>query len=278
MQKMTVAEPIYYGSWKGRVLEAIAVENIRDWTGILDYTELTRETLNTAISELYTLDLIERKDDGLYWIKNIDVYRQYRSFFVNLEAYKAPLIQHEEQKETTLENALPKDENIAKWVVKWRAFKNLSFSLDARHFFLEGTYLDDLSKDLIRQARHEVLLVNPFIEQCHLSNTLIDAVANKANVIVITRPIDDDRYNRPELKEEKIAYHESLKKEGVKMNYDRRVHAKLIVVDKQIAVISSMNFYSLSTGGSSWEAGMISIDEPIVSSVHKTIHQLLKKF
>jgi hypothetical protein len=30
--------------------------------------------------------------------------------------------------------------------------------------------------------------------------------------------------------------------------------------------------------GSSLEAGMISIDEPIVNSVHKTIHQLLKKF
>jgi phosphatidylserine/phosphatidylglycerophosphate/cardiolipin synthase-like enzyme len=279
---MIVAEPPYYGSWKGRILEAIAVENIRDWNGILDYTELTPETLNTAMSELYTLDLIERKDDGLYWIKNIDVYRQYRSYFGNLETYKTPLIQHQAQEEATLEKALPKDDNIAKWVVKWRAFKNLSFSLDARHFFLEGTYLDDLSKDLIRQARKEVLLVNPFIEQCHLSNTLIDAVTSKATVIVITRPIEDDRYNdrynRPELKEEKIAYHQSLKKEGIKINYDRRIHAKLLVVDKQIAVISSMNFYSQSTGGSSWEAGMISIDEPIVSSVHKTIHQLLKKF
>ena len=140
---------------------------------------------------------------------------------------------------------------------------------------MEGTYLDDLSKDLIRQARKEVLLVNPFIEQCHLSNTLIDAVTNRANVIVVTRPIDDDR---PDLREEKIAYHESLKKEGVKLNYDRRIHAKLLVVDQQIAVISSMNFYSFSTGGSLWEAGMISIDEAIVSSVHKTIHQLLKKF
>ena len=62
------------------------------------------------------------------------------------------------------------------------------------------------------------------------------------------------------------------------MNYDRRIHAKLLVVDEQIAVISSMNFYSHSSGGSSWEAGMISIDDSIVTSVHKTIHQLLKKF
>ena len=184
---MIDAEPPYYGSWKGRVLEAIALENIRDWIGIQDYTQLTRENLNTAISELYKLDIIERKEDGAYWIKDIEVVHLYRYYFEDLDEYKSPLIQHEEQKEIILEKALPKDDNIASFVVKWRAFKNLSFSLDARHFFLEGTYLDDLSKDLIRQARKEVLLVNPFIEQCHLSNTLIDAVANKANVIVITR-------------------------------------------------------------------------------------------
>ena len=269
------AEPPYYRSWKGRVLEAIAVENIRDWNGILDYAQLSPENLNKAISELYKLDILIRKDDGLYWINNIDIYHQYRSYFENIEDYKAPLIKHEEQNKIALEKALPKNDNIAKWVVKWRAFKNLSFSLDARHFFLEGTYLDDLSKDLIRQARKEVLLVNPFIEQCHLSNTLVDAVTNKATVTVVTRPILD---SDPEIRAEKIAYHESLKKEGIKINYDRRIHAKLLVVDEQIAVISSMNFYSFSTGGSSWEAGMISIDEAIVNSVHKTIHQLLKKF
>lgn len=271
---MSIAEPPYYGSWKGRVLEAIAVENIRDWNGILDYTQLTPENLNTALSELYELKTITRKDDGLYWIDDTNIYHQYRAYFENLQVEKAPLIQHKDQ-DKALQEALPKDENIAKWVVKWRAFKNLSFSLDARHFFLEGTYLDDLSKDLIRLAKKEVLLVNPFIEQCHLSNTLIDAVTNKAKVIVITRPIDDDR---PELREEKIAYHEYLMKEGIKINYDRRIHAKLLVVDQQIAVISSMNFYSSSTGGSSWEAGMISIDDSIVTSVHKTIHQLLRKF
>ena len=56
------------------------------------------------------------------------------------------------------------------------------------------------------------------------------------------------------------------------------VHAKLLVVDEQIAVISSMNYYSWSSGGSSWEAGLISIDRDIVNSVHKTINRLLKKF
>ncbi len=272
---MSVARPPYYDSWKGRVLQAISVENIRDWNGISEYTQLTPDNLNLALSELYDLHIITRKEDCLYWISDKDIYHQYRSYFDDLKPDKAPLITHKEQAKITLEKTLPKDDNIAKWVVKWRDFKNLSFSLDARHFFLEGTYLDDLSKDLIRQAKKEILLVNPFVEQCHLSNTLIGAIANRATVKVITRFPDDDRQ---EIRNEKIAFHEFLKKEGVKMFYDRRIHAKLLVVDQQIAIISSMNFYSSSTGGSSWEAGMISVDEAIVNSVHKTIHQLLKKF
>lgn len=266
---MSVEQPQFLGSWKGRVLEAIAVHNIRDWDGLLAFTELTPDSLNTALSELYVLEILSRADDGAYWIKN-DVFRQYRTFFAS--------IQVEEVHRKTAQNAiakdvLPEDEDIARWVIKWRDFKNLTFSLDARHFFLEGTYIDDLSKDLIRQAKREVLLVNPYIQQCHLSNTLLDAIANKANVIAVTRPISEkDTYP-----EEKHAYHESLQNEGVQFHYNRHIHAKLLVVDQQIAVISSMNFIVTSTGGSSWEAGMISIDEAIVNSVTKTIYQLLER-
>ena len=101
---------------------------------------------------------------------------------------------------------------ISQWVIKWRDFKNLSFCLDARHFFLEGTYIDDLSKDLIRQAKEEILLVNPYIEQCLLSNTLIDATSSKVKVSVITRPF---RENDPFL-EEKQAYHVASRRKAYK--------------------------------------------------------------
>jgi phosphatidylserine/phosphatidylglycerophosphate/cardiolipin synthase-like enzyme len=272
---MIDVEPPFLGSWKGRVLEAIAVENIRDWNGILEYTQLYPDDLRIALHELYDLDVIIRQDNGLYWIKDIVLYHQYQSYFEGTEDYNTPLIQHEESIEVALEKALPKDENLAKFVVEWRTFKKLSFSLDARHFFLEGDYLDDLSKDLIRRARKEVLVVNPYVEVCNLSKALISAVENKAKVIVITRvPFDD----RPEILKEKQNFHETLKNEGVIINYDRRIHAKLLVVDNQIAVISSMNFIPSSVSGLSWEAGMISIDDSIVKSVHKTIHDLLKKF
>ena len=167
--------------------------------------------------------MITRHDDGLYWIKDIVLYHQYRSYFETADDdYRTPLIQHEEPKEITLEKALPKDENLADFVVKWRAFKNLSFSLDARHFFLEGTYLDDLSKDLIRRAKKEVLLVNPYLELCNLSNTLIDAVETKANVLVITRNPSDNKRDKLENIEEKQKYHETLKDKGIIINYDQR--------------------------------------------------------
>jgi len=273
--EMITKEPPFYGSWKGRVLEAIAVENIRDWNGILEYTQLYPDDLRTALHELYDLDIITRQDDHLYWIKDIVLYHQYQAYFEGTEEYGTPLIQHEQSMEVALERALPKDENLAKFVVEWRTFKKLSFSLDARHFFLEGDYLDDLSKDLIRRARKEVLVVNPYIEVCNLSKALISAVENKAKVIAITRAPYDER---PEILKEKQQFHEALRNEGVIINYDRRIHAKLLVVDNQIAIISSMNFIPSSVAGLSWEAGMISVDESIVKSVHKTVHDLLKKF
>lgn len=77
--------------------------------------------------------------------------------------------------------------------------------------------------------------------------------------------------------EEKQAYHQYLQNEGIEFHYNRRIHAKLLVVDKRIAVIPSMNFIVSSTGGSSWEAGMISIDEAIVKSVTNTIYELLER-
>lgn len=36
---MANIEPQFYGTWEGRVLEAIAVENIRNWNWILEYTQ-----------------------------------------------------------------------------------------------------------------------------------------------------------------------------------------------------------------------------------------------
>ena len=46
---------------------------------------------------------------------------------------------------------------------------------------------------------------------------------------------------------------------------------KIIVVDRKIAVDSSMNFFPNSSAGASWEAGMVSIDSNVIDRIVKSI-------
>ena len=59
------------------------------------------------------------------------------------------------------------------------------------------------------------------------------------------------------------------------MFYDAKVHAKLIVVDRAIAIISSMNFYADSSAGVSWEAGLVSADSNIVKTIVNSFLNML---
>jgi phosphatidylserine/phosphatidylglycerophosphate/cardiolipin synthase-like enzyme len=71
--------------------------------------------------------------------------------------------------------------------------------------------------------------------------------------------------------------HDELMQSNVVLKYNNSVHAKLVIVDREVAVISSMNFIPTSSGGSSWEAGVVSIDEAVVKSVVKSIMNIRLK-
>jgi phosphatidylserine/phosphatidylglycerophosphate/cardiolipin synthase-like enzyme len=143
-----------------------------------------------------------------------------------------------------------------------------------RTFFLEGRHLDEISKDLICNAKTEVLVVNPFVDDCDLSNTLRDVSRSGKKVRLITRPPEDEKDSHRKRKRE---YHATLKNEGVILTYNRKAHAKLIVVDRAVIIVSSMNFYSGSSAGASWEAGLISINDAVVEGVVDSILNLLEK-
>ena len=134
--------------------------------------------------------------------------------------------------------------------------------------------MDDLSKGLICKAKSEVLVVNPFVNKCDLSDTLREASKNGVEVKLITRPPDIERVQFQQDKEE---YHGLLKGDGVKVTYNKAVHAKLITVDRAVVILSSVNFYSGSSGGASWEAGLVSIEKTVVESITDSILGLLEK-
>lgn len=268
---MIKEKPMYWGSWKGRVIGAIVQHGFLKWDEILEVTGLSPESLNTALSELYQQNQIEKV--GAKYRVCTKLYGEYKDFFKTQIKHKESSVGGERQQALKRFSRNKKRETID-WINQWKDFENLDFSIEPGHFFLEGRRLDAISKGLISNAKIEVLVVNPFVANCDLSNTLREASKSRVEVRLVTRPpsIDRDRYRK-----ERDEYHATLKKEGIVLTYNKKAHAKLIVVDRAVAIVSSMNFYSGSSAGSSWEAGLVSIEETVVESVVDSILALIEK-
>jgi phosphatidylserine/phosphatidylglycerophosphate/cardiolipin synthase-like enzyme len=272
---MAIKEPRYYGSWKGRVIKAIVIDGIRDWKGLQESTELSPKSLNRAIAELRQIGILTQDEDKKYRVSR-EVWKEYKSFFGSQESIEEGLMKTTSRGNegigkivSSISQAKPKE--VSSWVNEWKKVNNLDISIESDHFYLEGGHLDNLSKGLIQNAKKEILVVNPFVDECSLTNTLLDASKNRIKIVLITRPVaEGDKY-----REEKKGYHDELIQSGIKLTHNRRVHAKLIVVDREIAIISSMNLNVTSSGGSSWEAGIVSMDETVVKSVIDSILNLL---
>jgi DNA-binding transcriptional regulator GbsR (MarR family) len=239
-------------SWQGLVIRAI-VQSGRPltWREIQEATGLGKKSLNRALFELIS-------SEDIYKIEsNTNAESKYNISDERFQIY------------SELYN--PKTE-LVKWIAQWKEIRNLDFSIEHEHFFLERRHLDDFSKELISHAKFNVLIANPYIQDCDLSNTLIEASKNGINVQIITRPPED---KHPEYLKKKQEYHSKLKQEGISLFYDAKVHAKLIVVDSTIAAVSSMNFYADSSAGVSWEAGLVSTNQKVVNSIANAFSKVL---
>jgi len=259
---------MYWDSWKGQIIEAIVTNGALTWKELQHATGLSKDALNTALSEMYELNQIEKTIEGKYRVCR-ELYEEYTQFLNRPKMPEKPNTKRADQHPTI--SSKSKSE-IADWINEWKELRKLDFSLESKHFFLDDMDLDDLSKQLIRRANREVLVVNPFIESCSLSKTLEEASKHGAKVTVITRPPRED----DQREQEKEEYHSKLREEGINLVYNKETHAKLIVVDNEAAIVSSMNFYSGSSGGKTWEAGLISTEENVVKSVVNAIHKLQK--
>jgi hypothetical protein len=71
-----------------------------------------------------------------------------------------------------------------------------------------------------------------------------------------------------------VELHQWLKETGMTLLYHKDIHAKIVLVDDLVAVASSMNFIKNATAGTSWEAGMVSVDRDTVDSIKASITDL----
>ena len=229
-----ITKPKFWNSWKGRIIRAIVLDGLYTRDKILKRTRLQEEQFEQALNELFQNELLTEKHDNRFWVNSRELCNEYRTYFKKLQ------------------------NNLVDWVNQWRLHENVESNLN--HFFLEDRLLYELSEKLIENANVEILVSNPFVKKCHISKALKTVSKKGINVELITRS--------------NTKYMKEFSKNGISITYDESVHAKLIVVDRRIGIVSSMNYYAGSTGGELWEAGIVTIEEATVQSI---IDSILKK-
>ena len=275
----------YLGTNEGKVVKAIALEYALQRDELKESTKLSDTDLNNAISHLVSDGVLEAEGPGYqsFWLDN-DLFHEYKAHFGDerskeilerrKQAQKNGVITYEMYKKMKSEGKLP-TKHLVDRISEWVKFKKIAIDSPCTHLFLKGDLLDSLTRELIPYSVDEVLVVNPFVEKCSLSDLLVELSSVGKSVKIITQsPMKD--YYEGRRKQAKIQYHETLKQSGVELFYNNSVHAKMFVLDKQVVSSSSMNLYSDSTAGKLWEAGIVSVDRHNVISAIDFFNHLMK--
>lgn len=258
---MSEEKPKYLGSWKGRVIKSIAIDGAKSFNEIRESTGLYYNTLKRVLAELHTANAITYNDETKIYRVEYNLYKEYEKYFQDEQAQRKALTKVKISKEA--------QEEFTRWIDNWKDNNDsVDFDLKHKHFYLEGSELEEFTKYLISKATAEILIVNYLIERTHLAENLRKPAQDENIVVrIVIRPIDDDK---------KREYHKLLKDSGVEVFYNETVHAKLVVVDRAVAIVSSMNFTVFSTGGQSWEAGMVTIEPNIANTVADSILNIIE--
>jgi phosphatidylserine/phosphatidylglycerophosphate/cardiolipin synthase-like enzyme len=85
---------------------------------------------------------------------------------------------------------------------------------------------------------------SPWIEDINLTKLLVRSCESNCEVIVITRQPNYDAKRDWEIKQakEQEKCHENLRNAGIDLRLRNDIHGKVMIVDKQIAIVSSFNF------------------------------------
>ena len=225
---------VFWGTWGGRVVRSIVLHDAYTRDTIQKTTNLKEQEFNQAIKALSEDNLLQEKENGTLWVTS-ELYGKCKFFFENSQSA------------------------LLNWVKDWRKTKiNSLLESESSHFYLAGKMLSTFSENLIENAKEEILVANPFVKRCDISQALMVMGEKGVNVKLVTRGIGTEQF-RKELT--KI----------VMTSLDESIHAKLIVTDKCVGIVSSMNFYAGSSAGECWEAGIVTTDWKIVQSIASSI-------
>ena len=268
--------PKYWDKWEGKVINALVLHDNEpvSFNTLMDETKLAPKGLLRALAPLLQTQIIG-KDGNRYRLINDQVANEWKNFLqtqvLDKPSQQVPVQAIQQVKHPITEVSTKNGGDLVQWIAQWRAVKNLNFPLEHGHFFLEGEHLEEFSRELIGKAQSQILVTNPYVDSCYLTTALARAFERKIKTCIVARRPD------PKKDKTKIECQEKLKKTGMVIHYNNQIHAKIIVLDDKVAIVSSMNLYSGSSGGATIEAGMVSIDEKVVETVANYILRLLKE-
>jgi superfamily II DNA or RNA helicase len=118
---------------------------------------------------------------------------------------------------------------------------------EATSIFDDSGFFTVFQRD-VRSARHEIVIVSPFIRKNRLTNMMelfADTIRRGIAVSIVTRPVSDFKAENHPLYAE---MQQSIKQMGVNLILKTRIHQKFAVIDRRTVWYGSMNL--LSFGGS----------------------------
>lgn len=240
-------KPKYWDSWRGKVLRAIIYDGATTWKEVKERTNLDHGQLYKAVGELQRTGVIDYsgfEEEKIFRVLDGDIERAYKS--VN---------------ETPIEESPALSQRHNQWIQSWIESDEVNASLENNHFFVEGTHLSYLSRRLMDRAQKSILVINPFVDRAGLGTALRDAAKRGVETLLISR--------KPESYPDREEFHRTLKDAGVELYYsgkDGGVHSKLLIVDEEVAIVSSLNFTRNAEAAVSWETGIVSVDKDVVES------------
>jgi len=127
-------------------------------------------------------------------------------------------------------------------------------------FFVSDGNLTSVSQKLVNLAQSSISIINPFIGDCRITQDLIQ-LTKPLKVEIITR-----HYNKamPNKRTEFKNMHQKLESKYQKPFYKDNIHAKIIIIDNVVALISSMNLF-IQSNEQSREAGTVIFNDSQVS-------------
>lgn len=254
LDDMTADEPKFLDSYKGRIIKAIAIDGARTWGDLQELTGFNPKTINGVLSELFGINAIYKTSKGEYRVAK-DLYLDYRNYFT--ESRKG-------ESATVLKVKKEDQCNIMREFQGWLDLKKISIA--DNHVFLEGSRLNGLTNHLVENVRTELLIANPYVDKADILNDMKGLAQKGVKIKMLTRP--------PETAD-KVEIVENLHAYGIEVFTNKSVHAKIMVFDRGVAIVSSMNLYAFSVGGGSWEAGIATSSGDLVSEV---LNRISSKF